>query len=47
MTSRDLDDVRRRIESKGLLFKVRIVSSEVRDRQKSIARAGTGQRSSL
>jgi len=47
MTSKDLDDVRRRIESKGLLFKVRIVSSEVREREKSIARAGTGQRSSL
>jgi hypothetical protein len=47
MTSQDLDDVRRRIESKGLLFKVRVVSSEVRERQKSIARAGAGQRSSL
>ena len=47
VTSQDLDDVRRRIESKGLLFKVRVVSSEVRERQKSIARAGAGQRSSL
>jgi len=47
MTSQDLDEVRRRIESKGLLFKVRIVSSEVRERQKSIGRTGAGQRSSL
>jgi hypothetical protein len=47
VTSQDLDDVRRRIESKGLLFKVRVVSSEVRERQKSIAQAGAGQRSSL
>jgi hypothetical protein len=47
MSSQDLDEVRRRIESKGLLFKVRVVSSEVRERQKSIVRAGAGQRSSL
>jgi hypothetical protein len=47
VTSQDLDEVRRRIESKGLLFKVRIVSSQVRERQKSIAQAGAGQRSSL
>ena len=47
MSSQDLDDVRRRIESQGLLFRVRVVSSEVRERQKSIVRAGAGQRSSL
>ena len=34
MGALDLDLVRRRIESKGLLFKVRVVSSEVRERQK-------------
>ena len=33
-SSRDLADVRRRIESRDLLFKVRVVSSEVRERQK-------------
>jgi hypothetical protein len=31
-----LDAMRRRIESKGLLFKVRVVSSEVRERQKAV-----------
>ena len=39
VTREDLDSVRRRIESKELLFKVRVVSSQVRDRQ----RAGTPQ----
>ena len=33
VTREDLDSVRRRIESKELLFKVRVVSSQVRDRQ--------------
>src|SRR5262245_23321948 len=47
VTSQDLDDVRRRIESNGLLFKVRVVSSEVRERQKSMAQTGAGQRSNL
>jgi hypothetical protein len=31
----DLDEVRQRIESKQLLFKVRVLSSEVRERQKA------------
>ena len=35
VTQSDLDDVRRRIESKGLLFKVRVVSSDVRERQRA------------
>jgi hypothetical protein len=35
LTQDDLDDVRRRIESKGLLFKVRVVSSDVRERQRA------------
>lgn len=35
VTQEDLDSVRRRIESKELLFKVRVVSSQVRDRQKA------------
>ena len=35
LTQNDLDDVRRRIESKGLLFKVRVVSSDVRERQRA------------
>jgi hypothetical protein len=35
MSQQDLNDVRRRIESNGLLFKVRVVSSDVRQRQRS------------
>lgn len=40
----DLDQLRRRIESKGLLFKVRVVSSEVRERQNAAIQERTGQR---
>jgi len=35
LTQSDLDAVRQRIESKGLLFKVRVVSSDVRARQRA------------
>ena len=35
VTQADLDSVRRRIDAKELLFKVRVVSSQVRDRQKA------------
>jgi hypothetical protein len=35
VSQEDLDSVRRRIESKELLFKVRVVSSQVRQRQKA------------
>jgi len=35
VTQEDLESVRRRIESKELLFKVRVVSSQVRDRQRA------------
>jgi len=38
----DFDAVRRRIESKGLLFKVRIVSSEVRERQRAAVQQQKG-----
>ena len=41
-SSRDLADVRRRIESRDLLFKVRVVSSEIRERQKSFEPAAGG-----
>ena len=46
-TATDLSEIRKRIESKGLLFKVRVLSSEVRERQKSTYEARSGQRSSL
>ena len=35
MSQDDLDSVRRRIESKELLFKVRVISSQVRERQRT------------
>jgi hypothetical protein len=47
MSSQDLIEVRRRIESRSLLFKVRVLSSEIRQRQRSINQERTGQRSSL
>ncbi|MGB2715884.1 MAG: zf-HC2 domain-containing protein [Vicinamibacterales bacterium] len=39
-----LDELRKQIEAKGLLFRVRVVSSEVRERQKEAVRRRTGQR---
>ena len=44
-SSRDLADVRRRIESRDLLFKVRVVSSEIRERQKASNQRQAGPRS--
>jgi len=41
-----LKEVRQRIESRSLLFKVRVVSSDVRQRQKSIVQARAGHSSS-
>jgi anti-sigma factor RsiW len=38
VSQEDLDSVRRRIDSKELLFKVRVISSQVRDRQKAANR---------
>jgi len=45
-SQRELDDVRRRIESGSLLFKVRVVSSDLLERRRAAMRQ-TGQRSSL
>jgi hypothetical protein len=47
VSAEDLTELRRRIESKGLLIKVRVLSSEVRERQKTTYEARSGQRSSL
>jgi hypothetical protein len=47
ITSQEFEEVRRRIESRGLLFKVRVVSSEVRQRQRNMVQERAGQRSSL
>jgi hypothetical protein len=41
----DLNDVRRRIEDKGLLLKVRVMSTEVQRRQKAQIRSRAGQSS--
>jgi hypothetical protein len=43
----EMDEVRRRIESGSLLFKVRVVSSDLQERQKAAVQRPTGQRSSL
>jgi hypothetical protein len=47
LSSQDLGELRQRIESRSLLFKVRVVSSEVRQRQRSNVQERAGQRSSL
>jgi hypothetical protein len=44
-SSRDLADVRRRIESQDLLFKVRVIASEIRERQKAPIQRQAGPRS--
>ena len=46
VSQEELDSVRRRIESKELLFKVRVVSSEVRERQRAEL-AGRSDRSAV
>lgn len=45
LSADDVEDVRQRIENAGLLFKVRVVSAEVRERQKRAFRARAGQSS--
>jgi len=45
LSESDMNDVRDRIDTAGLLFKVRVVSSEVRERQKRALRARAGQSS--
>lgn len=40
-SSQELDEIRRRIESRGLLFKVRVVSSEIKDRQRELEKDQT------
>jgi len=49
LSAERLAEVQRRIDSQGLLFKVRVLSSELRDRQKTAFREHAGQpgRSSL
>lgn len=47
VSSDALNEVRQRIESRSLLFKVRVLSADVRQRQKSMVQARAGNRSSL
>ena len=44
-SSADLADVRQRIESRDLLFKVRVISSAIRERQKTATQRQAGPRS--
>jgi hypothetical protein len=46
VSQEELDSVRRRIESKELVFKVRVVSSQVRERQRAEL-AGRSDRSAV
>jgi hypothetical protein len=46
LSSGEMDDIRQRIESGSLLFKVRVVSSELQERQNAAMRQD-GRRSSL
>lgn len=45
-SEQELNDVRQQIEAKGLLFRVRIVSLKVRDRQREAIERRAGQRAS-
>jgi hypothetical protein len=45
LTATDLDDVRQRIDAHGLLFKVRVAASQIRERQKNESRGRAGQSS--
>jgi hypothetical protein len=47
VSAETLNELRHRIESKGLLFKVRALSSEVRERQRTAYESRSGQRSTL
>lgn len=37
LSSPEVDELRRRIEAKGILFKVRVIGSQVREREKSVS----------
>jgi hypothetical protein len=45
VSAADWEDVRQRIENKGLLLKVRVLSLEVQKRQKAQIRSRAGQSS--
>ena len=45
LSASDMEEVRRRIDDAGLLFRVRVVSSQIRERQKQALRVRAGQSS--
>lgn len=45
LSAQDMENVRKRIDANGLLFKVRVLSATVRERQKQQIRMRTGQSS--
>jgi hypothetical protein len=47
LSAEELASVRRRIDAEGLLFKLRVLSSEVRDRQKAAFQVRSAGRSSM
>lgn len=44
LSSRELQDLRKRIESKGILFKVKVLGSQVQEREKETVRGRAGSR---
>jgi len=44
LSSRELQDLRKRIESKGILFKVKVLGSQVQEREKAPVRERAGSR---
>jgi len=44
VSSAQLDEMRRRIEAKGILFKIRVIGSQVEQREKSVAPQPPGER---
>jgi len=42
ISSTQLDEIQRRIEAKGIIFKIRVIGSQVQAREKSVARQSSG-----
>src|SRR5262249_57829685 len=44
VSEREFDDIRRRIEAQGILFKVRVLGSQVRQREREAAGGSSSQK---
>jgi len=44
MSPSDLADIRSRIESRGLLFRVRVIETQVREKEKETTKTAAGTR---